>query len=152
MTTRVDFYQLSRDPVEQVAVMLARKVMQAGKRLLIVSENPGQRAAISKELWRGGTEEFLANGQADAAHAEKQPILLSDGMDAVNGASMVMFVDGKWRLDALKFERALLLFGAEATEAARGLWRELDNAENVTREIHKQDENGRWQAGAGAGR
>ena len=152
MTTRVDFYQLSRDPVEQVAVMLARKVMQAGKRLLIVSDNPGQRAAISKELWRGGAEEFLANGQSDAAHADKQPILLSDGMDAVNSASMVMFVDGKWRPEALKFERALLLFGAEATEAARGLWRELDSAENVEREIHKQDETGRWQAGSGARR
>ena len=46
-------------PVEQVAVMLARKVMQAGKRLIIVSYNPGQRAAISKELWRGGEEEAL---------------------------------------------------------------------------------------------
>lgn len=153
MSARVDFYQLSRDPVEQVAVMLARKVMQAGKRLLIVSDNPGQRAAISKELWRGGgAEQFLANGQGDASHAEKQPILLSDGMDAVNSASMVMFVDGKWRPEALKFERALLLFGAEATEAARRLWRELDSAEDVAREIHKQDENGRWQAGAGAGR
>ena len=85
--------------------------------------------------------------QADAAHAENQPILLSDSMDAVNGASMVMFVDGKWRADALKFDRALLLFGAEATEAARGLWRELDSVEDVTREIHKQDESGRWRAG-----
>ena len=88
MSTRVDFYQLSRDPVEQVAVMLARKVLQAGKRLLIVSDNPGQRATIGKELWRGGKEEFLANGQADAAHADKQPILLSGDMDPANGASM----------------------------------------------------------------
>jgi len=147
MSTRVDFYQLSRDPVEQVAVMLARKVMQAGKRLLIVSDNPGQRATISKELWRGGAEEFLANGQADAPHADKQPILLSETMEPTNGASMVMFVDGKWRSEALDLERALLLFGADETEAARGLWRELDGAEGVTREIHKQDENGRWQAG-----
>ncbi len=148
MSARVDFYQLSRDPVEQVAVMLARKVLQAGKRLLIVSDNPGQRATISKELWRGGAEEFLANGQADAEHAEKQPILLSHSMDAANDASMVMFVDGKWREEALNFERALLLFGAEETEAARGLWRQLDETEGVTREIHKQDENGRWRAGA----
>jgi DNA polymerase-3 subunit chi len=68
-------------------------------------------------------------------------------MDPANGASMVMFVDGKWRSDALKLERALLLFGADETEAARGLWRELDTVEDVTREIHKQDENGRWRAG-----
>ena len=147
MSTRVDFYQLSRDPVEQVAVMLARKVMQAGKRLLIVSGNPGQRATISKELWRGGAEEFLANGQADAPHPDKQPILLSETIEPTNGASMVMFVDGKWRSEALDLERALLLFGADETEAARRLWRELDADEDVTREIHKQDESGRWQAG-----
>lgn len=147
MSVRVDFYQLSRDPVEQVAVMLARKVMQAGKRLLIVSGNPGQRATISKELWRGGAEEFLANGQADAGRAEEQPILLSGEPKPENGATMIMLVDGQWRADALKFERALLLFGAEETEAARGLWRELDEAENVRREIHKQDESGRWRAG-----
>jgi DNA polymerase-3 subunit chi len=148
VTTRVDFYQLSRDPVERVAVMLARKVMQAGKRLLIVSDNPGQRAVIGKELWRGGGEEFLAHGEGDAAHAEKQPILLSDNVEAVNGASMVILADGKWRAETLQFERALLLFGSEETEAARGLWRELDGADDVTREIHKQDESGRWRAGA----
>ena len=148
MSSRVDFYQLSRDPVEQVAVMLARKVMQAGKRLIIVSDNPGQRAAISKELWRGGEEEFLANGEADAPHADKQPILLSENAEAANGAEMIMLVDGKWRAEALGYERALLLFGGEETQAARGLWRELDSADNVKREIHKQDENGRWRAGA----
>lgn len=145
--TRVDFYQLSRDPVERVAVMLARKVLQSGKRLLVVSEDPGQRAVIGRELWRGGPEEFLANAEAGAAHPEKQPILLSDMPEAVNGASMVLLADGKWRPEALDFERALLLFDAAATEAARALWRQLDSAEGVTREIHKQDENGRWRAG-----
>ena len=111
----------------------------------MVSEDPGQRAVIGRELWRGGPEEFLASGEADAPHPEKQSILLSDGLDAPNGASMVLLADGKWRPEALQFERALLLFDAAATEAARALWRELDGAEQVTREIHKQDENGRWR-------
>lgn len=145
--TRVDFYQLSRDPVERVAVMLARKVRQAGKRLLVVSDDPGQRAVISRELWRAGPEEFLANGEADAPNAERQPILLSAEMAPANGATMVLLADGKWRAEALGFERALLLFNAEQTGAARALWRELDSAGDVTREIHKQDENGRWRAG-----
>ena len=147
MATRVDFYQLSRDPVERVAAMLARKVLQAGQRLLVVSGDPGQRAVIGRELWRGGPEEFLANGEADAGHAERQPILLSDKVEAANGASMVLLADGLWRPEALQFERALLLFGAAETDAARALWRELDGAEVVAREIHKQDESGRWRAG-----
>ena len=148
MTTRVDFYQLSRDPVEKVAVMLARKVIQAGEKLLIVSDDPGQRAVIGRELWRGGPEEFLANGEAAADHAEKQPILLSEIVEAPNGAGMVILADGKWRSEAQQFKRALLLFGTAETEAARALWRELDGVEGVEREIHKQDESGRWRAGA----
>ena len=31
-TTRVDFYQLSRDPVDVTVAKLARKVLQAGER------------------------------------------------------------------------------------------------------------------------
>jgi DNA polymerase-3 subunit chi len=148
MATRVDFYQLSRDPVQRVAVMLARKVLQADQRLLVVSGDPGQRAVIGRELWRGGPEEFLANGEANAGEAERQPILLSEKVEAANGASIVLLADGQWRPEALQFERALLLFGATETEAARALWRELDGAVEVVREIHKQDEAGRWRAGA----
>ena len=146
--TRVDFYQLSRDPVEKVATMLARKVMQAGERLLLVSQDPGQRAVIGTELWRCGQEEFLAHGEASAPHADRQPILLSGSMEAPNGATMVLLADGQWRPEALEFNRVLLLFGAAETEAARTLWRQLDGTEGVTREIHKQDESGRWRAGA----
>ena len=145
---RVDFYQLSRDPVERVVVMLARKVLQTGERLLIVSEDAEQRKLLSRELWKAGPEEFLANGEASGPQPDKQPILLSDAMNAANGAAMVMLADGKWRADATGFKRALLLFGADATEAARGVWRELDDAEGVEREIHKQDDSGRWRAGA----
>lgn len=145
---KVDFYQLSRDPVERVVVMLARKVLETGQRLLVVSEDDDQRIALSRALWKAAPEEFLANGEATATGADKQPILLSAGIEALNGAKMVLFADGKWRAGATSFERALLLFGAEATEAARGVWRELDGAEGVERQIHKQDDSGRWRAGA----
>lgn len=143
----MDFYQLSRDPVERVTAMLARKVLQAGERLLVVSADAAQREAVSKELWRAGPEEFLANADASRPGADKQPILLSDETAATNGAKMVLFADGKWREEALEFDRALLLFGPEDTEAARGLWRELDGKDDVTREIHKQDDSGKWRAG-----
>lgn len=144
---RVDFYQLSRDPVERVAVMLARKVLETGERLLVVSGDAEQRATISKELWRAGPEQFLAHGEAADGQADRQPILLSETMEAPNGARMVLLADGRWRPEALGFDRALLVFGEGETQAARALWRELDGAADVMREIHKQDEQGRWRAG-----
>lgn len=144
---RVDFYQLSRDPVERVVAMLARKVLEAGERLLVVSGDADQRATLSKELWRAGPDQFLAHGEAGDGQAERQPILLSDAIDAPNGARMVLLADGRWRAEAQGFDRALLVFGEGETQAARALWRELDGAEGVQREIHKQDEQGRWRAG-----
>lgn len=144
---RVDFYQLSRDPVERVAVVLARKVMGVGARLLIAHEDAEMRSAISRELWRAGEDEFLANGEAGEAGADRQPILLGADIDPANQASMVILADGKWRPAARDFDRAMLLFGAGETEAARALWRDLDGEAEVTREIHKQDDQGRWRAG-----
>jgi len=144
---RVDFYQLSRDPVERVVAMLASKVIASGARLLVVSEDKAQRDRLSQELWRAPPQEFLANGEADAPGSDRQPILLSSGALAPNEASMIVIADGKWRDDATNFERAFLLFGESDTEAARSTWRQLDGLDNVEREIHKQDQQGKWTAG-----
>ena len=147
MSTRVDFYQLSRDPVERVVTMLARKALAGDARLLVVHGDDAVREAISRELWRAGPEEFLANGEADSPGAVMQPILLSAAPDPVNGARIVMLADGAWRAEALGFDRVLLIFGADDTAAAREVWRALDGEEGITREIHKQDDAGRWRAG-----
>lgn len=145
--TRVDFYQLSRDPIERVVTTLARKVLAGNARLLVVHGEGAAREAIARELWRAGPEDFLANGEADGAGAADQPILLSATPDPVNGARIVILADGTWRAEALGFERALLMFGAGDTAAAREVWRALDGEEGIQREIHKQDEAGKWRAG-----
>jgi DNA polymerase-3 subunit chi len=144
---RVDFYQLSRDPVERVVAMLASKVLASGAKLLVVSEDDKQRGVLAQELWRAPPHEFLANGESDAPGADQQPILLSSSLDAANGATMVMLADGKWRDEAARFDRAFLLFGEADTQAARDTWRQLDGISDVEREIHKQDAQGKWGAG-----
>ena len=75
--TRVDFYQLSRDPVDVTTAKLARKVLQAGERLVVVSGDEGQRGQLAKLLWEQGGAAFLANGMAGGPHEARQPILLS---------------------------------------------------------------------------
>ncbi|NQX95546.1 MAG: DNA polymerase III subunit chi, partial [Erythrobacter sp.] len=63
---KIDFWQLSRDPVEKVTALIAQRVLDSGERLLVVSAEADQRAAISKGLWQAGPESFLANGEAAA--------------------------------------------------------------------------------------
>lgn len=139
---KVDFWQLSRDPVEKVVALIAARVMDSGERLLVVSKSPEQRQAISRELWKAGPETFLANGEAGMAGAENQPILLSETAEPVNTASHVIFADGEYR-EATGFARTFLLFDDTTVEAARGTWRGLDGNEALERAFFRQD-GGKW--------
>ncbi|MBX7482495.1 DNA polymerase III subunit chi [Qipengyuania qiaonensis] len=145
--TRVDFYQLSRDPVDVTVAKLARKVLQAGERLLVVSGDEMQRAHLSQVLWQQGGGAFLANGMAGGAYEARQPILLSDVCSAPNEARMALIADGQWRDEALGFDRVLLLFDADQRDAAADLWRRFARDEAVDNRIHKQDGNGAWREG-----
>lgn len=141
----VSFYQLSRDAVERVVPLLAAKVLEGGERLLVVSGNAAQRAELSEALWaREGA--FLANGEASAPHAERQPVLLVETCEAANGARTAILADGEWREEAAGLDRAMLLFGPEHTAAARELWAELSGAGHAPR-IFKQERDGRWHEG-----
>ncbi|MDY7097547.1 MAG: DNA polymerase III subunit chi [Pseudomonadota bacterium] len=139
---KIDFWQLSRDPVEKVTALIAQRVLDSGERLLIVSANAEHRQQLSRGLWQAGPESFLANGDAAAAGADRQPILLSDRLDAPNGASHAIFADGTFR-DAPDFERTFLLFDDNTLEHARQTWKALSDREGLERSFFKQD-GGKW--------
>ena len=143
---RVDFYQLSQGKPEAVVPLLARATLQAGERLLVVAEDGQLRARVGEALWEAQPDAFLANGEAGTDHAALQPILLSDGCVAENGAQYILLADGKWREDAKNFARTLLVFGDERLEDTRAVWRMLDEVEGAQRHFWKQ-EGGKWREG-----
>jgi DNA polymerase-3 subunit chi len=136
---RVDFYHLSRDPVESLLPRLAELTLAAGERLLVVTEDPAQATRLSEALWAHRPESFLAHGVDGAGEEARQPILLAARAEAANGARYIAFADGVWR-DCPGFERAFLLFGEATIAAARAQWKALDAGE---RHFWKQD-GGRW--------
>jgi DNA polymerase-3 subunit chi len=140
---QLDFWQLSRDPVERVVALIAERTRGAGEKLLVVAEDESQRSAIGRALWEAKPEAFLANGEADAPHAERQPILLSPRCKAENGARYVALADGLWRDEAEAFERVFLLFDEAGTPAARAVWRQLDGRDGIERSYFAQEE-GKW--------
>jgi DNA polymerase-3 subunit chi len=139
---KLDFWQVTDDPLEKVVALIAKRVLGEDERLLVVAADPEQRAAIARELWHAGPESFLANGAADAPGATRQPILLSADCTAANGASHLILADGVFR-DSPGFARVFLLFAPDAAPAARAAWRAHDDREDVTRAFYAQ-ENGRW--------
>ncbi len=139
---KIDFWQLSRDPVEKVTALIAQRVLDQGQRLLVVSGEAQQRAAISKGLWSAGADSFLANGEEGTAGAQRQPILLSESIAATNGASHAIFADGQFR-DAPHFARTFLLFDETTLQHARQTWKALSAREGLERAFFRQ-EGGQW--------
>ncbi len=143
---RVDFYQLTRDPVEAVLPLIARNTMAQGQRLLVVAE-ADQFDRLSDALWTRLPESFLAHGRAGEPHGNRQPILLSEAVEPANGARYIALADGVWREEALDpalaFDRAFLLFSDTTIVAARAVWRDLGSHEALDRHLWKQN-GGKW--------
>lgn len=143
---QVDFYQLTRDPVEQALPGIARRVLENGGRLLVVSDDAAQLERISRGLWDAGPDTYLAHDRAEAPMPEVQPILLTGRCEAANGARMIVLADGLWRDEALQFERVFYFFDDAAIDGARASWRTLSKADGVTPRFWKQD-GGKWRQG-----
>ncbi|KXU31796.1 MULTISPECIES: DNA polymerase III subunit chi [Sphingobium] len=147
---QVDFYQLSRDPVEQVLPAIAGRILEMGERLLVVAREPERLERISAGLWAGPPESFLAHGRAGDGGESVQPVLLAQDCPSVdlaaNGARHVALADGLWREEALGFERAFYFFDAETVEGARASWRDLAKRDGVTPRFWRQ-EGRKWVQG-----
>ena len=141
---QVDFYQLTRDPAEKVLPAIAQRILDNKGRLLIISDDAGQLDAISGALWTARTDSFLAHAKSGEGDDALQPILLSQDIDAPNGAKFVALADGNWRAVAEDFERVFYLFPPEQTDNARSAWRTL--GDGVERRYWKQD-GGKWVQG-----
>jgi DNA polymerase-3 subunit chi len=136
---QVDFYQLSRDPVDQVLPAIAARILAMGARLLVVADEPDRLERISAGLWNGPPDSFLAHGRAGEEGEGHQPILLAATCGAANGARHVALADGLWRDEALDFDRAFYFFDAETIDGARASWRILSKREDVTPRFWRQD-------------
>jgi DNA polymerase-3 subunit chi len=139
----VDFYQIGDQPPEKVVALLAEKVVEAGGRLLVVSDDESRLARLDRQLWSEDPGSFLPHGLAGGADDSRQPVLLSTSEDAPNAARNMLIADGKWRDSALSYDRAFFLFGDSELEPARLAWKLLSGREGVERRYWANEE-GRW--------
>ena len=142
---KVDFYHLTRQPLDRVLPQIAEKVLAAGDRLLIVVADEAERTRLDRLLWSYTPDSFLPHAQAGAGDGKAQPILLAGEIDAANGARQIALADGTWRPDALDFDRVFHFFDDERIADARAAWRWLADREGVERRYWKHNDQGRWE-------
>jgi DNA polymerase-3 subunit chi len=139
----VDFYHLTASPLERVLPSIAEKVVAGGGRLLVVGQ-ADLLARLDESLWSYAKDSFLPHGRERAA---SQPVLLSEEPEAANGATNIAIADGRWREEALGFERAFYFFDNDGRDGAREAWRTLKGRPEVEARYWKQDERGKWVQG-----
>ncbi|AXJ96561.1 MULTISPECIES: DNA polymerase III subunit chi [unclassified Sphingomonas] len=145
---QVDFYHLTTTPLDRALPQIAEKVVASGARLLIVADDAEQRAHLDRLLWSYTLDSFLPHALAGTGDDARQPVLIAATPDAANGARHIALVDGRWRMEALGFERAFHFFADDHIEAARGAWRGLAETDGVERRYWKQSDAGRWERAA----
>lgn len=141
--SQVDFYHLTRAPLEAVLPKLLEKILAGGGRALVVAQDAGLLARLDEQLWRYDPASFLPHAVAGGDSDADQPVLLSERPDAVNGARFLLVADGQWPSDAEGFDRTFFLFDESGIANARNEWRRA----GPERHYWKQDENGRWIEG-----
>ena len=139
----VDFYHLTASPLERVLPSIAEKVLAGGGRLLVVAE-ASLLGRLDEQLWSYSKDSFLPHGRE---RPESQPILLSESPEPANGAANIALADGRWRDEALGFERAFYFFDNDGRDSAREAWRGLKAKPEVEARYWKQDERGKWVQG-----
>lgn len=147
-TVQVDFYHLTRMPLERALPQVAEKVVANGARLLIVAADEEQRLALDRLLWSYTPASFLPHARLGGNDDQRQPVLIAGTLDAANGAHHVALVDGAWRDDALDFDRVFHFFTQDQIAPARAAWKALAERPGVARRYWKQNESGRWEQAA----
>src|SRR3546814_16851057 len=82
---RVDFYHLTRTPVESVLPRLLEKVVSGGERALVVAGDAGLLARLDEQLWRPEPASFLPHGLAGGGGEAEQTNLAGRSAQALNG-------------------------------------------------------------------
>lgn len=123
--TDVNFYHLQRSSLEQTLPKLLEKVLQAGKRAVVIARSEERIEVLNTLLWTYDPGSFLPHGSKGDGNASSQPVWLTADDENPNGATVLVLIDGA-RSDRLaEYERCLEVFNGndpESVAAARQRW------------------------------
>lgn len=146
--SRIDFYHLQKQSLEDVLPKLLEKAYALEKNILVKIGNDERVEFLNSHLWTYTETSFLPHGSKKEGFASQQPIWLTSGDDNPNNASLLFLVDGALISpdEAQKFERIFNIFDGNNSASltqARQFWKEL-KAADIQIFYWKQDDMGKW--------
>lgn len=122
------FYHLERSALGEVLPELLERTLKRGWRAVVRTGAPDRIGPLDDWLWTYRDDAFLPHGLSEEPNAERQPVVLTSGLETPNGAQALFLVDGAELGSLEAFERCVILFdGADgaALSEARARWREV---------------------------
>ena len=119
------FYHLERSGLDQVLPELLEKTLARGWKALVRTPERDRVDHLDGWLWSYRDDSFLPHGTQGEPLADRQPVLISTGMENQNDADALFLIDGAEPGDISPYARCILLFDgrdAEALGAARRRW------------------------------
>lgn len=150
--SRVDFYHLQSQSLENVLPKLLEKAYETKKSVVVRIGNEERVEFLNGLLWTYNDQSFLPHGSKKDGYAELQPIWLTSGTDNPNMASFLFLVDGAAATpeETTGFDRVFNIFDGNSEEAlvqARNFWKAL-KAVGTECFYWQQDERGSWKQAA----
>lgn len=144
------FYHLERSALGDVLPGLLEKTRERGWRALVRARSGGLLDEIDARLWTWRDDAFLAHGRATEPHPGRQPILLSETGENLNGAQALFIVDDAELGETEGLQRCFIIFDGRddaALAGARARWKALRDA-GASLAYWRQSPEGRWEKAA----
>jgi DNA polymerase-3 subunit chi len=146
--SRIDFYHLQKQTLDEVLPKLVEKAYRTGAKIKIKVGNEARVEFINSLLWTYNEESFIPHGSKKDGFAKEQPIWLSSEDDNPNQSEMLFLVDGAdIELSQIgNFSRIFNIFDGNnevSLQQARDFWKSLSTTDNE-KNYFQQDDNGRW--------
>ncbi len=147
----INFYQLSKTPVEEALPVLLEKILSANGRAIVLCKDKKLLKNLDEALWSVGGTRFIPHGTEAEDFKEQQPIFLTPTNDNPNNAKFLVHI-GVISDDNYKdFEKTLMIFNQadmSETQSARDLWKKLKSDDTNELKYFKQNEKGGWEEAA----
>ena len=92
--SRIDFYHLQKQTLEEVLPKLLMKSCSSGKKVVVKIGTEERLEQMNSYLWTFQDESFLPHGSKKDGFAEQQPIWLTLQDDNPNAAEFLFLIDG----------------------------------------------------------
>ena len=144
------FYHLERSDLDDVLPELLERTLSRGWKAVVRARQDQRIEHLDGRLWTYRDDSFLPHGLATQDHASRQPILLSESGENLNGAQALFIVDESELGATEGYERCFIIFDGrneQALQFARERWRTL-KAADANLAYWKQTDEGRWEKAA----